>query len=171
MINRPKVLLIGAGRFGKNHLKVLRALESKGRIDLVGVITRSNQNELTEDLLKSVDAVSIITPIDTHYGLVKRCLKYCHVFVEKPLTRSYKESNALAVVAKENKKILTVGHIFRYHPVSKELKKLEAEMQKLGFLNLKNKSGVIRLWYEVGKRLSVILDNAKLNLTTSERIL
>lgn len=49
-----------------------------------------------------------------------------------------------------------------------ELKKIEKEMQKKGFLRLKGKKkGVLRLWYEIGSRLRPFLDG--LDLTPEDR--
>ena len=120
----PKILLIGRGRFGRRHLRVWRELERQGKVNLVDVITKSTSAKLTPALLKSVNAVDIVTPTETHYELVKKCLRYCHVFVEKPLAHNAQAARALSVISRGHKKVLSVGHIYRFHPLTKTLKRL-----------------------------------------------
>jgi hypothetical protein len=40
--------------------------------------------------------------------------------------------------------------------ISKRMREIENEMKDLQFLNLKGKRGALRLWYEVGKRLTFV---------------
>ncbi|MCR4334653.1 MAG: FAD-dependent oxidoreductase [Patescibacteria group bacterium] len=132
-----KILLIGAGRFGRKHLRVLKQLDSENIISLYGVVVKSKKSreqiskefnvpvftEITETLLSEVDAVDIVTPIDTHFEIVKKCLPFVDVFVEKPLASNYKDSVKLSRLAKKYKKKLMVGHIFRFHSLLYLLKK------------------------------------------------
>ena len=37
---KPKIVLVGAGRFGKNHLRVLKELEDEGLCTLYGVVDK-----------------------------------------------------------------------------------------------------------------------------------
>ncbi len=134
----PKVLLIGAGKFGVNHIRILKKLEDEKKIKFVGVVIRNKENrekilkeykvnvylELNTALLKSVDAVDIVTPPETHFDIVKKCLLHCDVFVEKPVTVKVFEAEKLGEIAKKYKRILIVGHIFRYHEISKKLRSI-----------------------------------------------
>jgi hypothetical protein len=134
----PKILLIGAGRFGLNHIKTLKELESKKIIQFVGVVIRNNdhrkkiENEfniktfekITTRLLLEVDAVDIATPPESHFKLIKQCLPLTNVFVEKPMTSCYLDAKKVEKIVSQHKNILTVGHIFRYHPITKKLKEL-----------------------------------------------
>ena len=45
------------------------------------------------------------------------------VFVEKPITLKSENAMTLIDLAKATKKILMVGHLFRYHPAVEEIKK------------------------------------------------
>jgi len=134
----PRVLLVGAGCFGQNHLRVLKDLAYQSRVELVGVVVRDAAHRrhitkeydvttyprLTKKLLKNVDAVDIVTPPETHFDLVKKCLQYADVFVEKPLAMNAADAHRLEKMARRYKRTLTVGHIFRFHPVSLKLKAL-----------------------------------------------
>ncbi|GEM_PF-1070117 len=137
----PKILLIGAGRFGIHYLELLQRLHHEKKVDFKGVIVKTDASveklsarcsvpvstNLSESLLQSVDAVMIVTPPETHYDLVKRCLQYTHVLVEKPFTDDFKLAEELTQYAKEQSRFLMVGHVFRFHPVAKKAKRLLAK--------------------------------------------
>src|SRR3989338_5392617 len=96
------ILLIGAGWFGKNHLRVWLELEKRKKINLVGAVEKSEKlrKELKKkynfpvfanicpDMLKRIDAVDIVTTTSTHFKLAKKCLRYTNVFIEKPLAEN-----------------------------------------------------------------------------------
>lgn len=156
---KPKILLIGAGRFGCEHLRVLKKLEKLDKIILEGVVVKTAASrkfiqktyavpvftKLSRALLKRVDAVDIVTPIKTHFQLVKKCLAYTNVLAEKPLTTNYKQALALTSYAKERERILMVAHSYRFHPVTERLRLLLKKNQnelpyliKGQFINPKN---------------------------------
>lgn len=134
----PKILLIGAGRFGQHYVRLLKSLSEEGVVVFAGVVVRSVSHaaelatqhqvgvytELTDELLAAVDAVVIATPPETHAALVARCIRYTHVFVEKPVALSQAEAEPLAALAAASGKVLMVGHILRFHPVTHELQAL-----------------------------------------------
>jgi predicted dehydrogenase len=135
---KPRIVLVGVGRFGKNHLRVLKELEKDGLCTLNGVVdkqvetlekVRKNYDvAVTTDLevLKGdVDALDIVTPADTHFELCKECLTAGkHVFVEKPLTIKYSEAKKLVRLAADNDRILMGGLIYRYNPAVRKIKEL-----------------------------------------------
>ncbi|GAC1342502.1 MAG: Gfo/Idh/MocA family oxidoreductase [Ktedonobacteraceae bacterium] len=79
-----------------------------------------------EDVFQSdVDGVIIATPVRTHYQLAKQALLHGkHVLVEKPLTADVAEAKELVALAKEQGRVLMVGHTFEYNPAVNELRKL-----------------------------------------------
>ena len=131
--------MVGVGRFGKNHLRILKELEKEKLCTLYGVAdaktdalesvrkshgvpTSTNFNDF---LTENVDAIDIVTPTNTHFNICKECLNAGkHVFVEKPLTTSYAEATELIELAREQGKILMVGHIFRYNSAVQKIKEL-----------------------------------------------
>ncbi len=137
---RPRILLVGAGRFGVQHLSEWTRLADGGEVDFAGVVVRNAGRreavgrqygvqvfaDLTDDLIQSVDAVDLVTPPDTHAGLVRRCLPYAHVLVEKPLATDLHEATALAALSRTHDRVLMVGHVYRFHPVVIELQRLVA---------------------------------------------
>jgi len=123
------VLLVGLGRWGANHLRTLRALPitlfcadtDPARLD--GLVKsgfpaeRCGRDAMA--FLPKVDCAVIATPAPSHFELTKLFVEAGKdVLVEKPLTTTAKESQALADLAKKTKRILQVGHIFLYDPAS-----------------------------------------------------
>jgi predicted dehydrogenase len=135
---QPKIVLVGTGRFGNNHLRNLIELDKRKKIKFLGVVdTDSKRLEIVQKkykiktstkyqtFLDDADAFDVVTPAFTHYSLVKKLLsEKKHVFVEKPLALKYKDALNLVKLAKKQKLILQVGHIFRYNKAVDNLKKI-----------------------------------------------
>jgi len=139
---KPKVVLVGVGKFGKNHLRVLKELEMEGLCTLQGVVDRRDavlekvrkshsvktSTDVDDFLTKDVDAIDIVAPTDSHFPIGYKCLEAGkHVFVEKPLTTSYVQAKQLVQIAEEQTKILMVGHVFRYNSAVRKIKELLKE--------------------------------------------
>ncbi len=130
-----KILLIGAGRWGVNHLRTWLTLGA----DLY--VVDANEKPLQKcrdmgvppdhvakhhkDFLPLVDAVDIVTPAETHHSLCCEAIALGKdIFVEKPLALFEADCHDIVKRASEKKCILQVGHIFRYEPPSQFVKKL-----------------------------------------------
>lgn len=86
------------------------------------VETTKDYRELVE---AGIDAVALATPVSTHYPLGMEFLKAGkHVFIEKPITRSSEEGLALIRQAKENNRVLMVGHTFEYTAAVNKIKSI-----------------------------------------------
>src|SRR5262245_13961700 len=73
----------------------------------------------------AIGAVAIATPAESHAALVRRALNAGKdVFVEKPLCLTVTEGEALVQLAKQQGRILMVGHLLWYHPAVIRLKQL-----------------------------------------------
>jgi predicted dehydrogenase len=117
--------VIGVGYFGRFHAAKYAALQD---CELVGVVDIDSQRAeaATEayggrafaDLaavLDQVDAVSVATPTSTHYEIAKACLNAgVHVLVEKPMTSTLEEADALIALAAARDLVLQVGHQERF---------------------------------------------------------
>ncbi|MHA1254279.1 MAG: Gfo/Idh/MocA family protein, partial [Promethearchaeota archaeon] len=131
--------IIGVGYWGKNHVSAYKTLLQENRINYLKIcdinenrvkeISEINSIECTtkiDDILNDdkITAVVIITPSSTHYELTKLALENDKdVFVEKPLTLNSNDSLKLIELANQKHKKLMVGHLFRYHPAVKAIKK------------------------------------------------
>jgi len=167
-MNKLNIVLVGVGKFGMNHLRVLKELEINGFCNLSGVIDVDlnildriekkygiKTSTKTDDFItNNIDAFDIVTPTHTHFVLCKKLLESKkHVFVEKPLTIKYSEAKILADCSHKINRILMVGHIFRYNEAVNKIKDilLNGELGKIHYLsghfmgisNPRNDTGVI----------------------------
>lgn len=131
-----KLALIGCGKWGKNYLKTLTAIEScelKWACDLdckklnqfAPVYPRTKFTENRADILNDseVQGVIIATDPESHYMLAKEAInKGKAVLVEKPVTFNGKESNDLIELATAKNKILMAGYTLIYHPAVNKIK-------------------------------------------------
>ena len=157
-----KIGVIGTGHLGKIHLKCIQMVEG---LDLVGCydIDEELNNSIAKEkgiiafssataLMESVDIVDIVTPTISHYALAEEALKKGkHVFIEKPLTHTVAEANALLELSRELDLKIQVGHVERFNPAflalkGKELAPMFIEAHRLAMFNPR------------GTDVSVILD-------------
>ncbi len=124
-----KVLLLGIGRWGANHLRVLNSLPIElyvseldaKRLDAAKKLGIPDARLTTnyKDFAGIVDAAVVVTPAQSHFPLCQEFLTAGKdVFSEKPLTLIPEESRKLAELATAKGRILQVGHIFRFDPAT-----------------------------------------------------
>ncbi|MGH7368067.1 MAG: Gfo/Idh/MocA family protein [Candidatus Rokuibacteriota bacterium] len=128
-----KVLLVGLGRWGEKHLRVLAELgvelwvaDVSAERRLFAVRAGVAPDRAVADFrqaLPHVDAVDIVTPADNHLALAGACLRAGRdCFIEKPLALTVAEGRRLAEIVADTGRVLQVGHIFRFHPVTAMLR-------------------------------------------------
>jgi predicted dehydrogenase len=132
------VLLVGLGRWGEKHLRVLTALGvtvwvadvSPARLAWAvqqGVPSERAVSDYRQ-VLPRVDAVDIVTPADSHLAVATVCLTAGrHCFIEKPLATSVEESRRIVAAADAAGRVVQVGHIFRFHPVTTAIRTVLAD--------------------------------------------
>ena len=127
MFKKLKYGIIGAGHLGNYHAMQINEIDTAilaGIYDIVGSNSlnlskkyKTQQYLSLDKLIKDCDAVSIATPATNHFEVAKIALENnCHLFVEKPFTKTISEAQKL--IALKNKKNLKiqVGHIERFNP-------------------------------------------------------
>src|SRR5205085_9671852 len=68
-------------------------------------------------LLGDVDAVSLATPTESHAEIACALLEAgVHVLVEKPISRTLEEADAMIAAAERGRATLMVGHLERFNP-------------------------------------------------------
>jgi predicted dehydrogenase len=123
------VLLVGLGRWGEKHLRVLGELGvtlwvadvSPERLAWAVRHGVAPSRAVTDyrSALPLVDAVDVVTSADSHYEVARAGLAAGrHCFVEKPLARTAAEGRLLEAAAAAAGLVVQVGHIFRFHPVT-----------------------------------------------------
>ncbi|MGY0407583.1 MAG: Gfo/Idh/MocA family protein [Polaribacter sp.] len=122
-----KAGVLGAGHLGKIHLRLLQ--ESK-KYELIGFYDpfTKNADEITkefeyksfnsiEELIAAVDVVDIVTPTLSHFECAKMAIeKGCHIFIEKPITKTLLEAEAIKTLASQHHTQGQVGHVERFNP-------------------------------------------------------
>lgn len=120
-VSPVRAIVFGAGYFGRLHAAKYAAMQE---VELLAVIDRDPARAEvvaaefgttgTTDpgpYLDAANAVSIVTPCMTHFEIASACLhRGCHVLVEKPMTATLEEADALIHMAAERGRILQVGH-------------------------------------------------------------
>ena len=130
-----RIGVIGAGHMGSHHV---RNLSEEKRFDLVGIYDSNSEQartvaekydvtafETADDLLKNIEAVVIAVPSSLHKEVAMKAAEYnVHALIEKPLATSSEDAEFISRTFEEKNLLLAVGHIERFNPVFRELKKL-----------------------------------------------
>jgi len=82
---------------------------------------------------EKIDILSICTPPDTHYAILKQALEFPlkAIFCEKPLADNLKDAEKMVMLCKQKKIILQVDHQRRFDPLHENLKNF-IKRKKLG---------------------------------------
>lgn len=141
-----RVGIVGTGKFGENHIRILKEL---GHEIYIFDTDEKRQKEMSEKynvadfFVDSImDAVVIATPSDTHYRVAKPFLeKGINVLVEKPLCLKTSEAKELVKLAEKNDAILATGTVFRFTQGALTFRKfmdeLDVEKVVMRFYNTK----------------------------------
>jgi predicted dehydrogenase len=116
----------GTGRLGRAHVRVLRSLPAVERVaccDLDKDRARAVADEFgataydtLDAMLDAVDAVVVVTSTSAHAEVALRALaSNKDVFVEKPITSTLADGEAVVRAARKQGRILQVGHIERFN--------------------------------------------------------
>ncbi|WP_106640338.1 Gfo/Idh/MocA family protein [Allosphingosinicella vermicomposti] len=133
-----KIGLIGLGKMGQNHLRVLSLMKDTDLafvydLDGAAAAQLALQNGVKtgsdlDSLLDLVDAVVICTPTITHGDYLRLVAsKVQNIFVEKPLAHSLAETQALATYAADEGLRVQIGFIERFNPAVQQLKSVLGE--------------------------------------------
>lgn len=147
-MTRLKIGVIGAGAWGRNHVRTVAGLPDA---ELAAVcdsdantrdrVARQYPGTLvTGDaaaLLERVDAVVVASPAATHATIALQCVaagKPC--LVEKPFALNVRAAEAVARAATERKVPVLAGHLLVYHPAVERLRTMvqAGELGKLFYL-------------------------------------
>ncbi|MCF7822746.1 MAG: Gfo/Idh/MocA family oxidoreductase [Candidatus Marinimicrobia bacterium] len=130
-----KICVVGAGRWGTNHIKTLHNLGA-----LAGIVESSeNRREELRTLFADVklyhsirevpldqfDGFTVATPAETHFEVGSYLLSHKkHVLIEKPIALNTGEASRLKQLAEANNVNLMVGHVLLFHPAIIKIKEL-----------------------------------------------
>ena len=122
-----RVAVVGVGHLGRHHARIAAAMRG---VRCVGVLDRHPGRaedvgrEYGVPVLPTLDrvaaeaeAVVVATPTVTHAEIARELVsRGCDVLVEKPITATVEEADALLAEARTARRIVQVGHVERYNP-------------------------------------------------------
>ena len=130
-----KVCVVGAGYWGKNHIRTLNKLGS-----LYGIVDSNKEtlskylnlypkikvySNLEDSLVDNYLGYTIATPADSHFEIAKTLiLSKKHVLIEKPMTLTIEEAEELVILSNKMKVNVLAGHVLLFHPAIKKIKEM-----------------------------------------------
>ena len=141
-----RVAVVGAGAFGRNHLRVYRELEQAGfPVELAAVIDPNDGARAAAETqygvrgfatieacmaaaraeLKRIGAASVCVPTVRHAECARE-LMACGIdlLIEKPLAASLADADEIVRMARELGRIVQVGHLERFNPAVRAVREL-----------------------------------------------
>lgn len=142
------ICVVGAGYWGKNHIRALHGL------GLLGGIVESDSEVLSrfsdqypevstyQDLDEALQNITfngftVATPAKTHHNIAGKIIRSGkHVLVEKPLALNIEDAVELIDLARKHTVNLMVGHVLLFHPAIRKIKNLikEGKIGKLQYI-------------------------------------
>jgi len=131
-----RVAVVGAGRMGKLHARVLGEMEATELVCVVDSNAAAAQAVADErgcdalsdvrDAVDRVDAAIIAVPTVAHVDAGRPFIEAGKsVLIEKPITNDVPAGEALIALARETGASLQVGHTERFNPVAVALRKYD----------------------------------------------
>lgn len=130
--------VIGFGYWGPNVVRNLASLEGSEVVAIAevnpaarlraqkaypGVLVTPDASEVIASA--GIDAIAVVTPVWTHYELVKAALENGkHVFVEKPFTSTAAQGEELINLAQQKNLTIMVDHTFLFTGAVKKISQL-----------------------------------------------
>jgi predicted dehydrogenase len=124
-MNKIRVAVVGAGQFGRNHVRVAR---ESSRVELVAVVDTDAARAYEaaagclvlsdyRELRGRVDAAIVAAPTIAHAEIGCDLMQSgIDVLVEKPMASDLESADRLIDTARACGRILQVGHLERYNP-------------------------------------------------------
>lgn len=137
-LSPTRIVVVGAGAFGRNHLRVYRELEQAGEPVVLAAVVDANPDILSAAIERYgipgfrtvAEMVQATLTANLHLHAASICVPTVHhaeaarvllaagldVLVEKPLAASLAEADELIDLAARHGRILQTGHLERFNP-------------------------------------------------------
>ena len=134
-MNPIKVAVVGAGAFGRNHVRVLSECSGVQLAGVVDVIADRAAAAAAQfgcpayanhaDLAGKVDAAIVAVPTSAHTEVGCDLMEAgIDVLVEKPIAPDREGAQRLIEIAERRNRILMIGHLERFNPAVMALKRI-----------------------------------------------
>ena len=147
-MKRLKVGVIGAGAWGRNHVRTVAGLAEAELAAVCDIdpkvrekVARQYPTALVTAevpaLLAAVEAVIVASPAATHAAIAQQAIDAGKpVLVEKPFALNGRDAEAVARRSAERKVPVLAGHLLVYHPAVERLRELlqQGELGKVFYL-------------------------------------
>lgn len=135
MLEPVRVAVVGAGSFGRNHLRVLRQLDDARLTAVIDSDPKRAADAAAQFECEAVsglsalrgkaDAAIVATPTITHAAIGCELLEAgIDILVEKPVSATLSDGRRLIDTAAHSGRILQVGHLERFNPAVAALRGL-----------------------------------------------
>jgi predicted dehydrogenase len=131
------VAVVGAGNMGANHIRVYDGLPKANLVEVVepdpdrAAEFREQYDVNVVDSVEHIEqatAASVAVPNELHRVTAEALIEQgLDVLVEKPLALTVEDATAIVETSEEHGAILQVGHIERFNPAVKTLRKILKE--------------------------------------------
>jgi predicted dehydrogenase len=166
----------GVGYLGQFHAEKLAALKD---VELVAVADADAARAKSiaakhgcaahadpRALLGDVDLVSVAVPTEHHHEVARAFLEAgVHVLVEKPITRTLQQADALLAAARATGALLAVGHLERFNPA---FRALAATLERPLFIDCERLSGFKQRGIDVDVVLDLMIHDLDLVLSMAQ---
>ncbi len=136
-----RVALVGCGKAGENHIGEIQRISGASVVAVcdceplmaeqlaVRYGIRKHYSDVDAILdAERPDVVHVATPPESHLSLAVKAMDAgCHVFVEKPLTLCYADSQKLVTHATSCHRKLTIGYGYYFDPIARTMREMIAE--------------------------------------------
>ena len=134
-MSKKRICVIGAGAWGKNHIRTLNGLDA-----LAGIV-ETNQtngakiqsdypgieffNSVRSAIKYGFDGFIVATPAETHFEIGHQLVTAGYpVLIEKPLALNARDAKILVAEVEKSNVTLMVGHLLLFHPAIQKIKEL-----------------------------------------------
>ncbi len=133
--HRPRVAVVGAGSFGRHHLRVLKQLPNAELAAVVDTNHERAQAAAVEfgcaavleprQLSGLVDAAIVAAPTSAHAEIGCTLLENgIDLLIEKPIAADHASAQRLVDTAERHGRVLQIGHLERFNPGVSAVKKI-----------------------------------------------
>ncbi|KAA3619675.1 MAG: gfo/Idh/MocA family oxidoreductase [Calditrichaeota bacterium] len=135
-MKKIKVGVLGTGHLGRLHTILFKQVENA---ELAGIydVDQNRAFEVAEEagchvfpdyesMINEVDAINIVVPTTYHFEAAHAALQAGkHLFIEKPITTTIEQAQALIELADKKDLLIQVGHIERFNQAMRALNTIE----------------------------------------------